>query len=225
MIFSNLVNRALVTVVLAAAMVSSAGASVTLCVPGACDTPAIPPVEVIGPIDGHHVMVQPWGMIELIPYPSANSWNYSFIISGPGLAAVSLPYYGGWDLSQIYTPEGWAYKTLEALPGQTNHSMLWEFENGSTGYNGVGVMFTSVFAPTLAMARIRDFSGEIYEQPLYIPLTPEAIEAGYASVSLPVPEPSGALLFAFGVAFLLVVPRLKRCNSSVELNMVRSQTS
>jgi hypothetical protein len=213
------IHTVLQAMALAAAMITSASAS-TLCLSGYCDAPEPPPAEVIRPIEGPSVTLEP-SVLQLIPYQFFNGWNYFFSVSGANMVVVSLPYFDGWDLNQVNTPEGWAYQVVEAPPSQSNRTALWEFQNGSPGFSwvGVGASFLSGFVPTLATVEIRNSLGNVFERQVYIPLTPSAIEAGYAAANLPVPEPTNALLMASGIAILFAARQLKRRNSSINLNV------
>lgn len=209
---ASFVSSVLQVAALSTAMITNAGA-VTLCVAGYCDSTYVPPTEIVGPIQGPSVSPEP-SELQLIPFQNSNGWNYFFSVGGADIVTVSMPYFDGWDMSQVNTPEGWTYQVVEASAGQPNDLAYWELQNGSLGYYSVGASFLSSFAPTLATVEIRNTVGTIFEKQVFIPLSPSAIEAGYTAASLPVPEPSNALLFAAGMAMLVTVLRAKNSSNS-----------
>lgn len=59
----------------------------------------------------------------------------------------------------------------------------------------------SPYAPTSVVLEVVGTDGSLWKDEVFLPLTPEALAAGYSVATLPaVPEPSGILLFAVGAA-------------------------
>lgn len=202
-------NSVLQAVVLGVMFIANAGAS-TLCVVGNCDLTNVPPAGVVEPIQGPPVLVVQPGVLELIPFQNLNGWNYSFSVGGSDIVSVSIPYFEGWNMDQAKVVEGWTYQVVKATENQPTDLALWTIQNDTpSSHYSVGATFLSNFAPTLATVDIRDSVGNIFAMNVFIPLTPSAIDAGYAATSLPVPEPSSALLYAAGAAILLTVRRTK----------------
>lgn len=181
----NPLSRIFQSVVLAVALDANASASM-LCISGYCVTPSVPPPEVFGPIQGPILSVEPW-VLQLMPFQNAKGWNYSFSIGGPDIISISVPYFDGWVVSSVSTPDGWTY---QVVPGSSsplsNAAALWEREGEMpASYYSVGASFTSAFIPTLSTVEIRNAVGSVFEKQLFIPLTPSAMSAGYTAVPIP----------------------------------------
>jgi hypothetical protein len=175
---------------------------------GYCDSTNIPPSG-IEFNQGPSVSPEP-RVLQLIPFQDSNGWNYYFSVGGADIVAVSMPYFNGWDLSQIMTSEGWTYEITQTAASHPQELVLWTRQNGMpSSFYTVGAAFTSNFAPTLAAVEVRNAVGNIFEKQVFIPLTPSAIEAGYVAASLPVPEPSTALLLASGIVILVTSCRTR----------------
>jgi hypothetical protein len=206
---SSLLNYTLQSVALAVALTANASAS-TICISGYCNTPPVPPVEGVGPIQGPILSVEP-GVLELVPFQNANGWNYFFSVSGVDIVSVSAPYFDGWGANNVNTPEGWTYQVVPASSSPlSNDVALWERQSGiPDSYYSVGASFTSAFSPTLITVEIRNEVGSVFERQLLIPLTPSAISAGYTAA---VPIPASVWLFGTALIGLRGIVRTVGCS-------------
>jgi len=192
-------------------LVTTPARASTLCVAGYCDEAPIPPATGIGPGGTHPVSVQP-SLLELVPFQDVSGWHYFFSASGVELLSFAIPYFDGWGVSYVLTPDGWTY-TLVPVQGSHAQTAIWsQAENSVPGYSHAGAGFVSPFAPTFAEIEMRNANGDIFIRPIYIPLTDSAALAGYVSASLPIPEPSRAMLMALGVVMLVGFQRVARAH-------------
>jgi hypothetical protein len=204
----SLISGALLIVALSTSLATAAEAS-TICVVGYCDIGEVPSVGSVVFISGPYISAGP-SNIELIPYQNQNGWNYSFMVSGTDIVSASIPYFGGWSPSQVSMPDGWIYQ-INAATSQQSETANWS-KSASTpaGYYSIGASFTSEFAPSIATLSISQTDGSVIDIQVFTPLTPSALSAGYSAASLPVPEPSSAILGIFGIALLSASLRFRK---------------
>lgn len=205
---TQLTAAVLLTAGLNTGLVGPAQASVTLCWGTCDDVPPDAPQPITPPVS---VNVQP-SIIQVQPFLSEDgAWNYIFGTFIPGtITSVTLPDVGGWDLGAAFPSDTWTQQVQQAVAGQPTGLVVWTLR---TDHNGdiSSPLFSlrSLYAPTATTLSFRDASGQVFERELSMPLTPDAIQAGYSLAALPVavPEPSAALLFALGAGGLAALRR------------------
>lgn len=203
----RLINGLLLAGGLALGLVGQAGAA-RICVAGFCDFPEIEPP--LPPLTGNDIPIDPsWiapDVLQLIPFEDSNGWTYGFSLvkKQRGVSSLALPNVAAWDLSAVL-PATWGKAVEPGSPGSSLGTVVWTTSDQPLA-SDVQMLFNfrSTHAPTQAALQIRDADGRLYERNVFLPLTPEALAAGYSLVALPVlpavPEPSGVLLFAVGAA-------------------------
>jgi hypothetical protein len=203
----SLIRWALIIVAVSTSLATVAEAS-TICVASNCDAVEIPPAGSVGPISGTPISLGQT-LIELVPYKDQKGWNYSFLVSGTDIVSASVPYFAGWSQIQVSMPDGWTYQ-INSATNQKSETAIWSKDTSTPAdYYSIGASFTSEFAPSVAILSLGKTDGSVIDVQVFIPLTPTALAAGYSAASLPVPEPSSALLGFLGVTLLSVSLRFR----------------
>ncbi|MFL9710840.1 PEP-CTERM sorting domain-containing protein [Methylobacillus sp. Pita1] len=177
-------------------------AGVTLCAEGGCNIEVIYPVEVIeiGPIAEFPVHIRP-SALQLIPFKNEDGWNYAFALSTQAVASLKLPYFGDWSLEQAVIPDNWSVAI-----GYDGEALLpvayWNRTNEQADTGTILLSYVSQYAPALAGLTILTTYDKQFQYELWIPLSPEAMLAGFGPATLPVPEPSSVALLSLGLILL-----------------------
>lgn len=181
--------------------------SVTICT-GAC-IPVV--VEAPSSVTGLNVPLgSAWlepAVLQLMPFAGDSGWTYGFGLVNPqgGVISLALPNVPAWDLGTGFLPGAWDRVMESPTSDNPLGSVVWTALEGTAGIDArLYVELHSPHAPTQAALRIRDANGVVYTREIFLPLTNEALAAGYRLVEMPslpaVPEPSGVLMFALGAA-------------------------
>lgn len=186
----------------------------TLCVPGYCDAPKPGAATVELPNDPTRspVVVTPTILQLHAPY-GVGQWSYGFtVIYGPvDLAQIKLPNIAGWELELVQSPMTWTRSVDAASDASPAGAFVWTARTDlpyafGPGLQRMAFSLQSPYEPTEVSISLLDAAGTLYTRKVFLPLTPEALAAGYTSV-LAVPEPSGVLLFVVGAGVLALVRR------------------
>ena len=186
----------------------------TLCVIGYCDDtrPEAPghvggAIDPIGPVGS-----SPLNLLQMIPSVQENgAWEYMFHVGYYGkfdIASFALPNVSAWKLGALL-PEHWTFNLLPASES-TLDTAVWTRRVDAVGINSAVPLFVfrSTYAPTSVVLEVVDTDGRLWKNEVFLPLTPEALAAGYSLAPLPaVPEPSGVLLSAVGAAVVALKRR------------------
>lgn len=183
----------------------------SLCVIGHCDdTRPEAPGHVggaIGPVGS-----SPLNLLQMIPSVQENGeWEYMFHVGYYGkfdIESLALPSVSAWKLRALL-PEHWTFNLLPASEG-TLDTAVWTRRVDAVGINSAVPLFIfrSTYAPTSVVLEVVDTDGRLWKNEVLLPLTPEALAAGYSLASLPaVPEPSAVLLSAMGAAVVALKRR------------------
>lgn len=180
--------------------------SATLCVIGYCDDTRPEALEHVG--DSIRVPVagpSPLNLLQMIPsVRGSGEWEYMFHVGYYGkfdIASFALPSISAWKLGTLL-PEHWTFNLLPTSGGALD-TAVWTRRVDAVGINSTVPLFIfrSSYAPTSVVLEVVDTDGRLWKDNVFLPLTPEALAAGYSLATLPaVPEPSGVLLFVVGAA-------------------------
>jgi hypothetical protein len=197
----NVVGGMLVAGGLALGWTNHADASVRIC-SFVCDDTRPPDIYVpFEPVETPVLTPFQPTILQMVPVEVGGEWTYSFgLVGRSDLASIALPDVVAWDLSKVLTADMWL-KSVDGLAVGQLGTATWTLINQLSRPEPRSLFqFKSAYAPTTAVLKLRDSAGALYEREVFLPLTPEALAAGYAPAVLAVPEPSGVLLFAVGAA-------------------------
>lgn len=202
----RVINGLLLAGGLALGLAGYAGAG-TLCVIGHCDY-VRPDASVLNPppITIPVSAITPTILQPPAPY-GAGQWGYGFtVVYGPlDLTQIKLPNIAGWELELVQAPMTWTVSVDATSDAGPAGAFVWTARTDlphpfGPGFQRMGFSLQSPYEPTEVSISLLDAAGTLYIRKVFLPLTPEALAAGYTSAIAAVPEPSGVLLFAVGAA-------------------------
>lgn len=200
--------RAISGLLLVAGLTVGQARAGTLCVSGHCDDPRPGAETVELPIDPIRppVVIAPTILQLNAPYV-AGPWSYSFtVFYGPmGLAQIKLPNIAGWELELVQSPMTWTVSVDATPDAGPAGAFVWTARTDlpyafGPGFQRMAFSLQSPYEPTEVSISLLDAAGTLYTRKVFLPLTPEALAAGYTPAIAAVPEPSGVLLFVVGAA-------------------------
>ena len=191
-------------------IVTQAQASATICSGRACDDRPPPAQAVQPPAYFPSVVAEPSPLV-LVPFQDSTGWNYVF--SAPRQTQlIVMPYFADSGMFSVSAPDEWTY-TVGAPDVDGKITASWQQSPDDTSTSARMFSFRSSFSSSEAIYQFTFDDGSSRNYQLFVPCSPSAQMAGYASFATTVPEPSEIVMVAFGlIACLASTRRSRRSN-------------
>lgn len=204
---------ALVAVIGISTQFATSAVGSTLCVTPWCDLPIAlpdpPPVTIpLGPIVSVWPGFSPLRL--LAPRDESGMYDYGFVAGFNVPKSISLPFFSDSAIQIVKTPADWALSidpTNDAFGlGHSAGLMTWTTSTPTPAEVGL-FEFKSPYGPTETQAVAVMWDGSTSNATLEIPLSPQALAAGFVATSAPIPEPSSGWLALAGLVALAALRR------------------
>ena len=182
----------------------------TLCV-GTCESPPSYAGTVTPPPSASVPLGPPHSVLEIVPRPTGDSWLYGLSIGGPGVVAFTVPHFLDGSSDPSGASPGWTHEVITDSVHAGRLLSHWRRTVATSAPQPLSIAFESPHRPTLVEATLQTDDGLMANISVFMPLTQQARDAGYAAVALPaVPEPAPVGLLCAGLGALAWQVRASR---------------